>query len=459
MDKWKAILSKIIELQCDIVGFCETEINWRLKKVRKAYKSVLSSKSNTFGKLINPNITVSPISLPFEGERLPGGTALVTSGKWTSQIHSPITDIFKMGRWSGNCYRLSGNKKLYIISAYRPCNLVPGPTNSMSTAHQHAVMIAARKITDSNPRQQFIKDFVNQFSTICNDDNNYVLLALDANSVLDEDRSGMGKLLRDCFMVDLYTTITHDNSQFPTHTRGSKKIDYLLGTRNIIPYISRIGYVRFHDAFDSDHRAIFADISNTILEDPINNDTKRIRLVGSNCTNEEGERYIRHLYRFLLKKNIFNKVADLHKAACENTMSKDSIMIKLNTYDNIITNAMLKYDLSTCSMKDHAYWSPELEQSNLLIQFWNILHKSIKHQVDASKRLNMICKYLDTATKLLICHSQCPVKTALRQALNSHKNLVRNHYQLREKHLQNKVDDENDRLGTNKVMTITKLIR
>jgi hypothetical protein len=459
MDKWKAIISKILELKCDVVGFCETEINWRLKKVQKKYKSALFSKSHTFGKLVNPHMTVSPISLPFESERLPGGTAMITSGRWTTQIHSQVTDFFKMGRWSGNCYRLSGSKKLYIISAYRPCPLVIGPTNSMSTAHQQAVMLAARNIHDSNPRRQFILDFINQFGSICNNDDNYVLLALDANSVLEEDTNGMGKLLRDCGMIDLYTTITHDNSQFPTHTRGSKKIDYLLGTHNIIPFITRIGYVKFHEAFDSDHRAVFADISNTILEDPIKPDTKRIRLVGSNSTNEESERYIRHLYNFLQKKDIFNRVADLYKAACDNTMSKSTIMQELNICDDIITTAMLKYEKSTCSMKDRAYWSPELEQSNLLIQFWNILHKSIQQQVDASKRLHSICQYLDTATKLLICHWQCPVKTALRQALNSHKLLLKNHFQLREHHLQKKVDDENERIGSSEVLTITKLIR
>jgi hypothetical protein len=96
MDKWKAIISKILELRCDIIGFCETGINWRLKKVRRLYKKALSSKSYTFGKLINPHISVSPINIPYDGEKLPGGTALVTTGKWTSHILSPIKKLLQI---------------------------------------------------------------------------------------------------------------------------------------------------------------------------------------------------------------------------------------------------------------------------------------------------------------------------------------------------------------------------
>jgi hypothetical protein len=93
---------------------------------------------------------------------------------------------------------------------------------------------------------------------------------------LVEDKQGMGKLLDECNFVDLYTTVTNHHTQFPTQARGSKKIDYLLGTRNIIPCISRIGYVTYNDGFDSDNRAIFADVSQTILSNPIQQIAKKI---------------------------------------------------------------------------------------------------------------------------------------------------------------------------------------
>jgi hypothetical protein len=87
------------------------------------------------------------------------------------------------------------------------------------------------------------------------------------------------------------------------------------------------------------------------------------------------------------------------------------------------------------------------------------LHKSICQQVDASRRLENICKHLDYAAKVLICESNCPVKTALRRALKAHKQLLTEHYRYRENHLQQKVDDENDRIGSQEIMTIEKRIR
>jgi hypothetical protein len=142
LDKWKATITKMLELGCDIAGFCETSINWQRKAIRNMFRSSLSHKSPIFGKLTNPHLSVSATKFDYGGTRLPGGTAMITSGRWTSQIESAVVDVFNMGRWSGNCYRLSGNKRLYIIAGYRPCQLALNTDNSLATAHQQDVITA-----------------------------------------------------------------------------------------------------------------------------------------------------------------------------------------------------------------------------------------------------------------------------------------------------------------------------
>jgi hypothetical protein len=59
------------------------------------------------------------------------------------------------------------------------------------------------------------------------------------------------------------------------------------------------GYVQFNEGFDSDHQAIFCDISHNIITDTTMIRKKQKRIIGSNSTNKEGEGYIRHLYRTL----------------------------------------------------------------------------------------------------------------------------------------------------------------
>jgi hypothetical protein len=289
IDKWIATINKMLELGLDIIAMCETCVNWYKKRLKNKYQACLHNKSS-FGKLMNPHLVTSPIDIPYEEDRVPGGTAMVTAGKWTSRIETTIKDLFNMGRWSGNTYRLSGNRRLHVITAYRPCATRIGPSTSMSTAHQHTVKIHQRGLTNTTPRKQFIIDFINQFSTICNDSNEFVIVSLDANANLIEDTNGLQLMTQECNLIDLFSAIHPDINEFPTQARGSKRIDYMLGTRNVIQFISKIGYLAFNDGFDSDHRAIYADISPKILdyESPITE--PKIRLVGSNSTNVESER-------------------------------------------------------------------------------------------------------------------------------------------------------------------------
>jgi hypothetical protein len=78
--KWIATINKILELGFDITNLAETCINWYKKLLKQKYQSALHNKS-TFGKLVNPNLMTSPIDIPYREDRVPGGIAMITSGK------------------------------------------------------------------------------------------------------------------------------------------------------------------------------------------------------------------------------------------------------------------------------------------------------------------------------------------------------------------------------------------
>jgi hypothetical protein len=82
----------------------------------------------------------------------------------------------------------------------------------------------------------------------------------------------------------------------------------------------------------------------------------------------------------------------LYNLSKQSDANFDSIMITLNEIDGIITTLILKAETNTCSMKDRVYWSPEIHQSNLIIQYWNIFNKSIRQQINCIKRLRNIWK-------------------------------------------------------------------
>jgi hypothetical protein len=53
----------------------------------------------------------------------------------------------------------------------------------------------------------------------------------------------MQELMQECNLINLYKSFHNDYEEFATHANGSKTIDFILGSPNIIQYINRIGYI------------------------------------------------------------------------------------------------------------------------------------------------------------------------------------------------------------------------
>jgi hypothetical protein len=426
-DKREATIRQIFEFKADIIGLCETCTNWKNRSLKKLFQL----KANRI--LKNPVITTTTTTLNYEDNYLPGGCCQITANSWTSRCENSIYDDFRHGRWIGTTYRVSPTKRLHVVTAYRVCEMIPTATTSLATAAQQQTMLLARGIENPNPRKQFVDDFIHQFQSLCDDSDNYFLLSLDSNANIGNDREGLDRLITECNLVDIYTTTNQDYSEFPTQQRCSRKIDYMLGTRNLIPYISKCGYVKFNEGFDSDHRAIFCDISHNILHNDHSPNSQRRRIIGSNSTNREGERYIKHLYRNLRRHNIFDEAEKIEAAinTSNDEEDKQAIGYLINLLDEHITKLMISAEDNTVCVKDLALWSPILAQSNLVIQFWNITIKGARQHTNVSKRLKSITDKMNTATKTQIQQTSGSATRAMRKAIKNHNNLVKEHKQQR----------------------------
>lgn len=378
LDKWRSTLDRIEFLNADIVGLCKTSVNWNNNKTCQIYSNILNNKFKK-STIVFSNI---PKFNKYQNTYLPGGTLSMTVNDIIDKSVSAIDDKNYMGRWTGNTYQLGKGKKLNIITAYR-VTLSQQVTSkkAITTNAQQVEVLRDRNLQQVKPRQQFIYDFIEQFSEMFADENNYNLLMIDANENIENpEKEGITKLINSLNLVNIYQKIHLDYTNFPTYNNGSKTIDYILGSRNIIEYITKVGYLKFHECFDSDHRGMFCDLSNDICNqsNSTRNDTSnKIRLVGSNTSNKEGEAYIRYVYKYLLYHNIFQKTEVLKESVKYKTESSDSLIKKINTIDILITEVRLKSEKVNCRLKDNnTLWTPELLQSNLRIQYWNISLKS-----------------------------------------------------------------------------------
>jgi hypothetical protein len=68
-------------------------------------------------------------------------------------------------------------------------------------------------------------------------------------------------------LITMYKAIHDDDEAFPAHINGSKIIDCLSCTPNLIEYTVNMGYIQLHEWFESEPQAFFCDISDQILKD------------------------------------------------------------------------------------------------------------------------------------------------------------------------------------------------
>jgi hypothetical protein len=213
--------------------------------------------------------------------------------------------------------------------------------------------------------------------------------------------------------------------------------------------MEKVGYITFHNALDSDHRAAFCDLNNTILDDDFDKNSqleKYERLIGTNSTNNEGEKYIRYLNEYCEYHNIYSKIQSLYDLAHNTTTyDKENTLTLLNKIDTMITTAMLTSERKNCKKKQRTMWSPPLSESHLCVEFWNIVNKSYNQQIDSTERLQHILSRLPQETIDSFRSNELNYDEATTHAINKHKQNVKNHFELRKQHLQTIIDDLNDR--------------
>jgi hypothetical protein len=455
-DKWMATVVRMFDLQCDLVGLNETCTNWKLHTIKQRCLRILQTIFK------NSSIIVSTNPVTSDTPYLPGGTATVSLGVWNSKILQKLYDPTNMGRWTGASYSLSDTGRLHSITAYRVCPNTLSIKNSLSTFSQQSFLLKQKGIINPDPRTQFLVDLTTYINNMKLSVNDYLLLSLDCNNTSD-NKDVIQDLCNDCNLVDLYMSKHQDEEQFPTHANGSVKIDFLLRTPNLLPFVTKVGYVRFHEAFDSDHRAIYCDISNSLLGPSRTVQSPLRRIVGTSSTNAEGEQYIRHINTNFQRHNIYNKLDHIQQSLDELgpyvlPQHIDTFMLSLNKMDLIITNTMIHAEKTQCKRRPITMYSKTLDQANLRAQYWNVLSKIQRQRLTTRDRLLFIQSQLTVISKAVIEANTLTPQAAFRHALAEYNSLKKHHFSLRDEHVQSTVDDLNKRNCQSQAVTVEALL-
>ena len=369
--KWDSCLDFMLSKQCDIFGFVETCVDWN--------RPELISKINTATsiKFTNNITTFSNNSFPSISPYQPGGTMQTATHHWAGRYEKSIIDKRNMGRWSGQQFRLKDNKKLIIITAYRPCpNGINDRKISKATSRQQVIMLRQQGFANPNPRTTFIDDIITLISEYEKDSNNHIILMLDANETLQE-AGHLCRLLEKTTLIDAFTHHSGIECSLPSYDRGNRRIDYIFTSANMIHYISKVGYLAFNEnEIMTDHRGLFIDFHESLIENKVELKRPDKRLIGSKSKVENIYKYKQLINTQFLNHNIYERAKKLKELSITNIDNNKEFENDLNVLDLQVTEIILSAEQQSGTRMHKCEWSIALHQSSVVYKIWRKVDKA-----------------------------------------------------------------------------------
>jgi hypothetical protein len=118
------------------------------------------------------------------------------------------------------------------------------------------------------PRKIFMKDLIALIKDLEQDPLMMIILMMDANTSLHDESSPLKHMIAETSLVDAFQQVTGEPCNIPTYVRGSKRIDYIF-TSQLIPFINKVRYLGFYKSNDSDHRGLFIDVDDSLLDNKV----------------------------------------------------------------------------------------------------------------------------------------------------------------------------------------------
>jgi hypothetical protein len=423
-----------------ISGLAETNTDWHYRNIKQHITKKIQQSFAKCSVAFSANRFHPPDPSPYP----PGGCMQICTGHWTGRIIRTIHDPRRLSRWIGHMYRLDGTRTLSVITAYRPCKQSTTDTGQIITAtHQQQSLLYDDTGTVMDPRQVFMDDLTTLLQTIEENPNNSYILMWDANESIEDTTGAITKLMRETTITDVFSHIANKKCDIPTYTRGSKRIDFIFTSQNLLPYIKKTGYLAFYEANDSDHRGGFIDLEDSIIDKKVELKRPPRRNIGSKCKKKIIYRYKQEIHRQFCIHRIHERAEELRNQATCNPITPE-LLEKLIRLDNQITEIVPAAEGSQVPREFKTDWSIAISNQSLLCKYWAVITRGVRNRIDTtSQAVEIYCKlphqlqaqidnvsnYRHRPTIRKVCRNQ------LRTATRYQKQLIKIHRELRQQGL------------------------
>ena len=237
-----------------------------------------------------------------------------------------------------------------VISVYQPVDK-RGKEGTNSVASQQRSLLLQASVPTDNPRVAFRRDLFQTLQSYRRDGFDFLVVG-DFNEAYGSDSDRISSIACQFGLINVM------NKQHPTlpgsatYARGTKCIDYALGTPHVAETVVAAGYEAFNARFVSDHRGYFIDFNTNAL---FGSPTQELasyahrRLRTSNL--HQNTAYIEKLYELMQAHNVIERAHRLTHAGDRHTL--------VEALDRDMTAACLAPE-ATLPRFGEAAWSSEL---------------------------------------------------------------------------------------------------
>lgn len=246
----RKIIDTIVTKEVDTMCFGEVGLYWPNVDANSQWRHRVDLDFTANRSIMAYNIH-EKVTRP--NNQLWGGTGILTTDEFTPQICDKGRDATGLGRWAWQRFRGKDDTTVRIISAYRPCTN-PNPSSVWSQHNRHL------NKTDGphrDPIDAFFQDLSQAIQRWTDDDNDQIVLCLDANE--DVRKGRILHLSQSCGLTE--AILHHNRGTNPPATQNRNQTRTPIDGIFISPGLSVIaaGYCPFQPEV-SDHRMLWVDL-------------------------------------------------------------------------------------------------------------------------------------------------------------------------------------------------------
>jgi hypothetical protein len=315
--------------------------------------------------------------------------------------------------------------KLVIVTAYKPCK-AKGP----NTTWTQQWILLRENIKNPDPIKEFCKD-LNESLRKWRESKHEIILFIDANEEIGREPGGISKVIADNGLFDILANQHNAEKYPPTYARGSKRIDYILGSERVQQYCKTSGILPLNIGYPSDHWAVFIQVDlKALLSTEVHPlESKATRLIMS-ATPKERTKFLNELDSHYQAQNLYERFTKLWETP-KNEWNK-KCEEEYNACDEQHIIGMLSAEKKTCKEKRFA-WSPMYSKAVEEKAFWKIALSLKRNHSRPTDRIRKWAEKFEIDDLSSMSTSDINVK--LRAAQNNLREIKRRAAELRENHL------------------------